>query len=124
MSEIPERGARVCAAHVESLSRHPELTWLQGLQFVRVLRLVDILLSSQRLRKLVQTIELSVPHALNLGALVLLSYFIFGIIAMKMFGDIDLDTPGLRMLGGVLLHLLAPNVGLLTYIRAFAGRPQ
>ena len=51
--------------------------WLQGLQFVRVLRLVDILLSSQRLHKLVQTIELSLPHALNLGALVLLSYFIF-----------------------------------------------
>ena len=67
--------------------------WIQGLQIVRVFRTFDLINSSNRLRKLIQTIRLSIPHVQNLGMLMFLTYSVFAVCAMKLLGTIQLDHP-------------------------------
>ena len=67
--------------------------WIQALQSLRSIWLVDVLTASAQMRKLVHTIRLSIPQTVNIGTLMLLVYFVFGIFFMKLYGDVDLDHP-------------------------------
>eukprot|EP01052_Picozoa_sp_SAG31_P006997 SAG31_NODE_329_length_17643_cov_10.377793_2_plen_1951_part_00 len=65
----------------------------QTLQSLRVFWVFNILNTFPSMRKIVQTIRLSVPQTMNIATLFLLLTFIFGIVAMKLYGDIDLAHP-------------------------------
>eukprot|EP01050_Picozoa_sp_SAG11_P000599 SAG11_NODE_20_length_25330_cov_18.348143_17_plen_1316_part_00 len=74
--------------------------WVQMLQCLRVTWLVEILNSWPPMRKLVHTIRLSVPQTLNIATLFFLVLFVFGIVAMKLYGDIDVGPErGMSALG-------------------------
>lgn len=77
----------------ETFAHNPSTDWIQALQIVRLFRAFDLINSSNRLRKLVQTIRLSVPHVKNLGMLMFLTYSVFAVCAMKLLGTIQLDHP-------------------------------
>ena len=49
-------------------------------------------LLAERLSGLVQTIVLSLPHVGNLMTLMTLNLFVFGVIAMKLFGRIPVSS--------------------------------
>lgn len=81
--------------HPDDFAHNVATDWIQGLQVVRVFRTFDVINSSNRLRKLIQTIRLSIPHAKNLGMLMFLTYFVFSVCAMKLLGAIPyVDVDG------------------------------
>jgi voltage-dependent calcium channel L type alpha-1D len=85
-------------AHLLHQGLYDGLIWLQALQCVRVLRLFDAMAESRRLAKLVQTVMLSMPHVANLFTLMSLNFFIFGVAAMKFWGNMPLDNPDLEVI--------------------------
>jgi Ca2+-binding EF-hand superfamily protein len=62
--------------------------WIQGLDFVQILRMVRLMSTSISVRKLLQLIRISLPQVVNLVTVMTLQFFIFGILAMKLYGDI------------------------------------
>jgi hypothetical protein len=78
--------------HFEAIDGH-NWGWLQSLQSLRALWLVEALNASAQMRKLVHTIKMSLPQALNIFTLMALVFFVFGIMFMKLYGDIDVDHP-------------------------------
>eukprot|EP01050_Picozoa_sp_SAG11_P025940 SAG11_NODE_6035_length_1405_cov_1.515314_1_plen_468_part_11 len=85
-------------AHLEHNFGVKWFTWIQAFQAVRVLRIFDVVSSSERFVKLVQTVTLSLPHVANLMTLMTLNFFVFGVAAMKLFGNIPLDDNKLLVL--------------------------
>jgi len=65
------------------------LDWIQVFQCLRVIKLFEVLSHFSALKKLVHTLRLAIPQAANIIMLMTMSYFLFGIIAMKLYGDID-----------------------------------
>ena len=64
------------------------LGFVAAFQFLRVLRLTRLLVRVQRLRSLFATIELSLPQAKNIMVIMSMVIFVFGVLAMKLFGNI------------------------------------
>jgi len=65
--------------------------WIQVFQCLRVWKLFEVLSHFSSLKKLVHTLRLAIPQVKNVILLMLLTYFLFGIMAMKLYGNIDLD---------------------------------
>ena len=55
-----------------------DFDWIQGLSFVQVLRMARLMQASVSVRKLLQLIKISLPGVLNLVAVMVLEFFIFG----------------------------------------------
>ena len=81
-------------AHLLHSGRVESGVAIQAFQSMRVLRLFDVMASSERLSKLVQTLTLSAPHVGNLLTLMTLHFFIFGVASMKLFGTIPVGADG------------------------------
>ena len=59
--------------------------WIQGLSFVMILRMTRLLSASTQIRKLLQLLWISMPQVLNLITIMILQFFIFGILGMKLY---------------------------------------
>ena len=70
------------------------LDWIQVFQCLRVWKLFKVLSHFSSLKKLVHTLKLSLPQVVNVILLMLMTYFIGGIMAMKLYGNIEI-RPGL-----------------------------
>jgi hypothetical protein len=57
------------------------------LRVARLLRMIHIIKSSKGLRKLVQTIILSIPSLVNIGGLILLLFVVYATAGMALFGN-------------------------------------
>lgn len=76
--------------HAETL--HGQGTdWIQVFQCLRVWKLFEVLSHFSSLKKLVHTLRLAIPQVKNVILLMLMVYFLFGIMAMKLYGNIDID---------------------------------
>ena len=76
--------------HSESLN-WAGTDWIQVFQCLRVWKLFEVLSHFSSLKKLVHTLRLAIPQVKNVIVLMFLTYFLFGIMAMKLYGNIDLD---------------------------------
>ncbi len=65
--------------------------WIQVFQCLRVWKLFEVLSHFSSLKKLVHTLRLAIPQVKNVILLMLMTYFLFGIMAMKLYGNIDID---------------------------------
>lgn len=65
--------------------------WIQVFQCLRVWKLFEVLSHFSSLKKLVHTLRLAVPQVKNVILLMFMVYFLFGIMAMKLYGNIDID---------------------------------
>jgi hypothetical protein len=65
--------------------------WVQVFQCLRVWKLFEVLSHFSSLKKLVHTLRLAIPQVKNVFLLMFMVYFLFGIMAMKLYGDIDID---------------------------------
>ena len=59
------------------------------LKLFRVARMLKLIKSVQGIQRLVQTIIFSFPSLMNATSLLFLAYFIFSIMASKLFGEIS-----------------------------------
>ena len=64
------------------------LSFVAGFQFLRVLRCTRLLARVKRLKSLFATVELSLTQARNILIIIALAVFIFGVVGMKLFGDV------------------------------------
>ena len=78
--------------HSEIMAANP-LDWIQVFQALRVWKLFEVLSHFSQLKKLVHTLKLAIPQVINVFVLMGLTYFVFGIMAMKLYGNIDLCDP-------------------------------
>lgn len=60
-------------------------------EFLRVVRLNNLLKRSKRLRNLMTTIVISIPQAINIMIILLLVFYIFGVLGMKLYGGFCTD---------------------------------
>lgn len=56
---------------------------LRALRIVRLFRMIKVL---KGIRKMFKSLKASIPSLINVGALLLLLYFVFGIAGMSLFG--------------------------------------
>lgn len=78
--------------HTDMIDSHT-YGWIQSMQSLRVIWLIEVMTTWPQMRKLVHTIRLSVGQTINIGLLMFLVFFVFGIVAMKLYGHIDVDHP-------------------------------
>jgi hypothetical protein len=64
------------------------LSFVAGFQFLRVLRCTRLLARVSRLRSLFATVELSLAQARNILIILTLVIFIYGVVGMKLFGNV------------------------------------
>jgi len=63
------------------------------LRLVRVMRVVRLAKAMEGLQKVMATLWLSIPAMMNIGALLLLLFFIFAVLGTFLFGDLALEKP-------------------------------
>jgi len=63
------------------------------LRLVRVMRVVRLAKAMEGLQKVIATLWLSIPAMMNIGALLLLLFFIFAVLGTFLFGDLKLEGP-------------------------------
>eukprot|EP01043_Picozoa_sp_COSAG02_P036745 COSAG02_NODE_2712_length_8183_cov_20.357867_4_plen_1548_part_01 len=73
-----------------------QLDWIQGLSFVMILRMTRLLSASVQVRKLLKLIYISLPQVANLVTVMILQFFIFGILGMKLYGLVPLDGSDIK----------------------------
>ena len=64
------------------------LSFVAGFQFLRVLRCTRLLARVKRLKSLFATVRLSLTQARNILIIMALAVFIFGVVGMKLFGNV------------------------------------
>ena len=69
---------------VRNVTKHLDV--LNAFQFLRVLRINHLLKRSHRLRNLMITLVISIPQAQNISIILLLCFYIFGVLGMKTYG--------------------------------------
>eukprot|EP01043_Picozoa_sp_COSAG02_P025025 COSAG02_NODE_1390_length_12915_cov_6.825531_1_plen_3708_part_00 len=73
-----------------------QFDWIQGLSFVMILRMTRLLSASVQVRKLLKLIYISLPQVANLVTVMILQFFIFGILGMKLYGLVPLDGSDIK----------------------------
>lgn len=71
------------------------LDFIPGLQAVQIFRLTRLIEASRSIRKLMKLIHISLPQVFNLVIVMMLMYFIFGIIGMKLYGALSVEGDGI-----------------------------
>lgn len=62
-----------------------------------ILRMTRLLSASVQIRKLLKLIYISMPQVLNLVTVMMLQFFIFGILGMKLYGEVPLDNTDVKV---------------------------
>jgi len=67
-----------------------EMPNASSLRVFRIARIVRLVKSTKSLRRLLETLILSVPSLVNVGAMLLLLFFVYAVAGMALFGDIQI----------------------------------